>query len=284
MSIQNIGDRLAEARKRLGIALREASEATKIRTDYLQSMETGSFDFSLPEIYKVGFLKIYARYLKLDADKLASDYLAQFGGKAAGDRPNLGGMEAPGGLTPAHGAGGRDVPADYVAARAQNQAGFGRLALFLGGAVVILVLLVLGLNRLLDSGSATNSDSAKSPSPPSTVNTTVPPPAATTPAPPATTTTTLATPPVPGTNQFVFAASGNIANLEVRQASDSKLLSTGPLAKGKTVSVASRGPAKISVTQVQFLTIQVNGGSPNSIGDGSGKLYSGPLNGFSWPP
>ncbi len=148
--MQNIGDRLAEARKRLGIALREASEATKIRTDYLQSMETGSFDFSLPEIYKVGFLKIYARYLKLDADKLASDYLAQFGGKTAGDRENLGRIDAPGGLAPAHGAAGRDAPADYMAARAQNQAGLWRLAGFLGVAFVVLMLIVFGVQHLFN--------------------------------------------------------------------------------------------------------------------------------------
>ncbi len=278
--MQNIGDRLAEARKRLGVALREASEATKIRTDYLQSMETGLFDFSLPEIYKVGFLKIYARYLKLDADKLASDYLAQFGGKAAGDRPNLGGLDVPGGLASAHGSAGRDAPADYVAARAQNQAGFVRLGIFLGLAAVIVVLLIMGLNRLLNSDST--ADISKTSGTPTTVNTTVPPPAATTTAPPISTTPVV--PPVPGMLQFTFAASGNIANLEVRQTSDLKVLYSGPLAQGKSKLVASKGPVKINVTQVQFLTIQVNSDPPNSIADGSGKRYSGPLNNFVWPP
>ena len=34
-------------------------------------------DFSLPEIYKRGFLKNYARYLKLDYGKIMTDYNAQ---------------------------------------------------------------------------------------------------------------------------------------------------------------------------------------------------------------
>ncbi|MGJ3243871.1 MAG: helix-turn-helix domain-containing protein [Opitutales bacterium] len=74
--MQNIGERLEEARKRLGVSIREASEATKIRGDYLVAFETGSSDIPLPEIYRRGFLKIYARYLKLDTDKIMNDYTA----------------------------------------------------------------------------------------------------------------------------------------------------------------------------------------------------------------
>jgi len=75
--MQTIGERLEEARKRLGVSLREASEATKIRMDYLQEMENGSFTFPLPDVYKRGFLKIYARHLKLDAEKLGRIFNAQ---------------------------------------------------------------------------------------------------------------------------------------------------------------------------------------------------------------
>jgi len=277
--MQNIGDRLAEARKRLGIALREASEATKIRTDYLQSMETGSFDFSLPEIYKVGFLKIYARYLKLDADKLASDYLAQFGGKAAGDRENLGRIDAPGGMAPAHGAAGRDAPADYVAARAQNQAGLWRLGGFLAIAFVVLMAIVFGVQHLFNS--AASSDISKGAVTPATGNNTVTPPPVT--PPPAA--TIPAIPPGPAIQQVTFAASGDIASLEVRQASDLRLLQPiGPLKKGKTLTVSSRGPIKFSVSEAKYLTIQINGGPVNSIGDGNGKIFNGPLKDISWPP
>jgi transcriptional regulator with XRE-family HTH domain len=72
--MQTIGERLEEARKRKGISVREASEATKIRSDYLHKLESNSFDLNLPEIYIRGFLRNYAFYLKLNADKIIADY------------------------------------------------------------------------------------------------------------------------------------------------------------------------------------------------------------------
>jgi cytoskeleton protein RodZ len=72
--MQTIGERLEEARKRRGISIREAAEATKIRSDYLHKLESNSFDLNLPEIYVRGFLRNYANYLKLNADKLLTDY------------------------------------------------------------------------------------------------------------------------------------------------------------------------------------------------------------------
>ena len=75
--MQTIGGQLEEARQRKGISLREAAEATKVRSDFLGYIEQNKMDFDLPDIYKRGFLKNYARYLKLDADKLLTDYDAQ---------------------------------------------------------------------------------------------------------------------------------------------------------------------------------------------------------------
>ena len=75
--MQSIGERLEEARKRKGISLREAAEATKIRSDFLGYIEQNKFDFELPEIYKKGFIGNYARYLKLDPEKVLTDYHAQ---------------------------------------------------------------------------------------------------------------------------------------------------------------------------------------------------------------
>ncbi|MGC9451549.1 MAG: helix-turn-helix domain-containing protein [Oceanipulchritudo sp.] len=72
-----IGERLEEARKRKGVSIREAAEATKIRGDYLLEMEDNSFDINLPQIYVRGFLKNYARFLKLDPNKILTDYDAQ---------------------------------------------------------------------------------------------------------------------------------------------------------------------------------------------------------------
>src|SRR3954467_5497441 len=72
--MQTIGDRLEEARKKKGISIREAAEATKIRGDYLQKFESNQFDIGLTEIYTRGFLRNYANYLKLPAERILNDY------------------------------------------------------------------------------------------------------------------------------------------------------------------------------------------------------------------
>lgn len=74
--MQTIGERLEEARKRKGISIREASEATKIRSDYLAKFEGNNFDINLPGIYAKGFLRTYGNYLKVNTDKLLTDYAA----------------------------------------------------------------------------------------------------------------------------------------------------------------------------------------------------------------
>jgi cytoskeleton protein RodZ len=74
--MQTIGERLEEARKKKGISIREAAESTKIRGDYLQKFESNHFDIGLTEIYTRGFLRTYAAFLKLPADRILNDYSA----------------------------------------------------------------------------------------------------------------------------------------------------------------------------------------------------------------
>lgn len=73
----SIGERLEEARKRKGISLREAAEGTKIRTDFLAAFEKDEFGFNLPEVYKLGFLRSYARFLGIDDTQIVIDYQAK---------------------------------------------------------------------------------------------------------------------------------------------------------------------------------------------------------------
>jgi cytoskeleton protein RodZ len=74
--MQTIGERLEEARKKKGISIREAAEATKIRGDYLQKFESNHFDIGLTEIYTRGFLRTYCNFLKIPADRILNDYAA----------------------------------------------------------------------------------------------------------------------------------------------------------------------------------------------------------------
>ena len=74
--MQTIGERLEEARKKKGISIREAAEATKIRGDYLQKFESNHFDIGLTEIYTRGFLRNYANFLKVPSERLLADFAA----------------------------------------------------------------------------------------------------------------------------------------------------------------------------------------------------------------
>ncbi len=84
--MQSIGERLEEARKRKGITVREASEATKIRGEYLNNFESNTFKMNLPDIYVRGFLRSYANYLKVNADKIITDYNAHLIGEGKSSR------------------------------------------------------------------------------------------------------------------------------------------------------------------------------------------------------
>lgn len=74
--MQTIGERLEEARKKKGVSIREAAEATKIRGDYLHKFEGNQFKIGLTEIYVRGFLRNYAVFLGLPADRILSDFTA----------------------------------------------------------------------------------------------------------------------------------------------------------------------------------------------------------------
>jgi cytoskeletal protein RodZ len=75
-----IGQKLEEARNRKGISIREASESTKIRGDFLTSFEAGKFDLQLPEVYLRGFIRVYARFLGIDPESAVDDLNLEIGG------------------------------------------------------------------------------------------------------------------------------------------------------------------------------------------------------------
>ncbi len=96
--MDTLGSRLEEARKRKGVSIREASEATKIRMEYLSQFEGDDFDIPLPAIYQRGFVKIYARYLGEDPEACSAEVKARqnrhqaFSGRSD-VRPSFGQMD-----------------------------------------------------------------------------------------------------------------------------------------------------------------------------------------------
>ena len=72
----SIGEKLQDARTRMGSSIREAAEATKIRGDVLAAFENNDFQVDLPDVYKRGFLRLYAKHLKLDDLEIMRLYTA----------------------------------------------------------------------------------------------------------------------------------------------------------------------------------------------------------------
>lgn len=140
--MQTIGERLEEARKRKGVSIREAAEATKIRSDYLQKFEANSFDLDLPTLYIRGFMRSYARFLDLDQERFIAEYdsVAAAEGRTAPRRTeareNYGRVEfaESGEASSGKRSGGLD------------QAMLMKYGLFGGGAIAVIVLIFVIIN------------------------------------------------------------------------------------------------------------------------------------------
>jgi transcriptional regulator with XRE-family HTH domain len=63
---------LEQARVNRGVSLEEAAQATRIRRDYLEKLESDDHSTMPEPIYVRGFIKTYANYLGLDGDRLAA--------------------------------------------------------------------------------------------------------------------------------------------------------------------------------------------------------------------
>jgi TonB family protein len=78
-SEESAGDFLANARRAAGLELAAISEEIKIKPDHLAAIEAGDAARLPPIPYAVGFVKVYARFLGLDADALARQFKKDIG-------------------------------------------------------------------------------------------------------------------------------------------------------------------------------------------------------------
>jgi cytoskeletal protein RodZ len=72
--MKNLGAKLKAAREARELSLKDVHEATKLRVDMLENLENGIFDDKLAEIYRGGFLRIYASFLKFDEREIMREY------------------------------------------------------------------------------------------------------------------------------------------------------------------------------------------------------------------
>lgn len=274
--MQGIGERLEEARKRKGISLREAAEATKIRGDFLGNFENNKFDFSLPDIYKRGFIKNYARYLKLDAEKLITDYDAYQLSHARTTKKGAGewfghmdikqpkGAEHPSEREKAEPArdssgtmGTMSAPAPRQASESGEQGEDADKMLYLKVGLVFvgtlaLVVVVFSLIRAILGGG---SDAAEGPElrEPAAVRSTV---AANT---------------VAGDDVVTLTASGSVYVL-VKQRDDDAILFRDTMTAGQVVPVSKSGPVDILFTAGENLIIEHAGEKLRPSSSGTAKI------------
>ena len=288
--MQTIGERLEDARKRKGISLREAAEATKIRSDFLSYIEQNNFDFELPEIYRCGFIKNYARYLKLDPEKVINDYSAQILSKT---RNKKGGTEWFGSMDAKSDENGSNGTADVVSINdadlSQNAPSFGsitakpkeptqdfdsssnqisedtgeklfylKVGLILLGALA-LVFVLFGLVRALISSPAEDITS---------VVAVQESPAIESSAPNSTTTPTTTI------KEFKITASSEVY-VAARDLTDRNYLFQGTLSAGEEIVLEKTGPVEVVFTRADQIIISANGQtfhSPESGITGTSKI------------
>lgn len=125
-----IGRALKRARELRGKSLEEASRETRIRAEYLQALEREAFDRLLGDVYVRGFLRSYASYLGLDADRIMAAYSRTNGAPQAAPTP-------PRTPTPASASNGEGHPMNHRRAHWGRWASIAVVALVAVGVVAI---------------------------------------------------------------------------------------------------------------------------------------------------
>lgn len=233
--MQTIGERLEEARKRKGISIREAAEHTKIRGDYLQKFEANSFEIDLPPLYIRGFVRTYARYLELDAERVVSEVdvgLARDGkAQRREHREPLGRVEFGNEGRKTDGGEGATTAGGKVANDKAMLLKFGVLA---GGALIAITLIILLINLLF----------SRTPTKPVTPSAAVP------------------VPQVGGSreNNLTLTAKGAVRVKVARVANDEILLDgRAPLNEGESRIIRYIDKIKVTVDDPSKLAMELNG-------------------------
>ena len=73
-----IGEALVAARRQQGVALSDAAAETRVRESYLAALEEEDFAALGGDVYVKGFLRSYARFLRLDPEPLIATYRANY--------------------------------------------------------------------------------------------------------------------------------------------------------------------------------------------------------------
>lgn len=249
--MQSIGERLEEARKRKGVTIREAAEVTKIRGEYLNNFESNNFTINVPDVYVRGFLRSYSNFLKVNADKVLTDYNATLIGEAkAAKRDNrefFGRMELQQPLVADATGGPIDNESNSQSDDDENTGSFldkidKEIAIKVGIMAVIAILLILSLVWLFSKVTGGSESPAGAPA---STNTTSMVPADTTPS--------------VETEIIRLYATGDVRVSVTERNTGKVLLDLHPMSDGQSVEISKQGSVKIDYTAGEYLEVEVKG-------------------------
>lgn len=155
LNIGTIGQKLETARQAKGVSISEAGQATKILSKFIEAMEADDFGALSAPVYAKSFIKMYAKYLGLDASPLVEEYVTQHAPKVRkplGDdiRQNLAqadqvAAEAP---TPAAGEG-RQVfgGVNQAVARLSGSRLSPKMLAMAGGGILVLLVILFAVKQ-----------------------------------------------------------------------------------------------------------------------------------------
>jgi cytoskeletal protein RodZ len=237
--MQTIGEKLEEARKRKGISIREAAETTKIRGDYLQKFEANTFEIDLPPLYLKGFVRSYARFLELDAERIVSELnsLLSEGKPVRRDREN---REVYGRVDfgePGHTGESSHAPAGNRGGGSTDQSAVIKLGLIGGGAVIGLLIIFLLIKVLFGDSTPARPTPSSSSEP------------------------AVATAPVDVAQTLTFTALEPTRVKVVQEADGAVLISdkTQPFTRNETRSIRKVGSLIVTVEDRTKIRIEING-------------------------
>lgn len=68
--LKSVGEFFKAKRQELNVSLKEAENATSIRSSYLEAIEEGEIDQYISGVYALGFMKQYAQFLGVDIEDM----------------------------------------------------------------------------------------------------------------------------------------------------------------------------------------------------------------------
>jgi len=85
--VATVAEQLRHAREAKGLALAEVVELTQLKTDQVQALEGGRYEEFAAPAYVRGFVRSYAKMLKLDTEALLNQLNVEMG-QASGTQPD----------------------------------------------------------------------------------------------------------------------------------------------------------------------------------------------------